>query len=218
MFVIGKPGSGKSKLLEWLWAWMQSQLTPLHHAKQHTAYDGAMIAFDTKDDGQLTRGLSDWSAVTGVHTTVIDIAADTPMPLSIFSKEGTLRQRSERVLDALSYLIGGTAAPGFERPPAPSFHCHCWWMRRSRTTVRGCRRTLPCSLTRTSSLVPLGLAPGGAGRLRVVVWPQKGVLMGTVFSQEFKDEIVEFVSARVVARFRILGKSSICRRRRCRIG
>lgn len=113
VFVIGKPGSGKSKLLEWLWAWMQSQLTPLHHAKQHTAYDGAMIAFDTKDDGQLTRGLSDWSAVTGVHTTVIDIAADTPMPLSIFSKEGTLRQRSERVLDALSYLIGEAAGPRF---------------------------------------------------------------------------------------------------------
>ena len=33
--------------------------------------------------------------------------------------------------------------------------------------------------------------PGSTDTVRVVLWPWKGVVMATVFSQEFKDQVVE---------------------------
>ena len=111
IFVIGKAGSGKSRLLEWLWAWKQAHLRPL--AGTPKAMNGAMIAFDTKGDSTLTNSLVQWSGVTGVKTHVVKLSDDAPLGLNIFDTSGTKKQQAERVLDALSYLVGEAAGPRF---------------------------------------------------------------------------------------------------------
>lgn len=111
IFVIGKAGSGKSRLLEWLWAWKQAHLRPL--AGTPNAMSGAMVAFDTKGDSSLTNALVQWSGVTGVRTHVVKLSDAAPLGLNIFDTSGTKKQQAERVLDALSYLVGEAAGPRF---------------------------------------------------------------------------------------------------------
>ena len=102
--VLGDPGSGKSKLLEWL----------VGEAMAHTGHTSqAGIVFDTKRDGKLSRDLGAWAAWaserSGRKTTIRTIhLADpsVPIKLDIFGRDGTLRQRAERIIDAMRYVEG----------------------------------------------------------------------------------------------------------------
>ncbi|WP_413318360.1 hypothetical protein AA0Z99_00280 [Agrococcus sp. 1P02AA] len=104
VIVLGDPGSGKSKLLEWI----------VGEAMANTEYTSqAGVIFDTKRDGRLSRDLGMWaaraSALTGqqVNLRVVRLADPTvPIKIDIFGRDGTLRQRAERIIDAMRYVEG----------------------------------------------------------------------------------------------------------------
>lgn len=99
LFIAGIPGSGKTRLLEWIFGQSVYQITC---GKRMTS-----VAFDTKLDGQMSVQLSAWSREHGVVPHEFHVS-DTyaGVAIELFPRVGSISQQARRTVDAFVYLYG----------------------------------------------------------------------------------------------------------------
>lgn len=107
---IGQAGSGKSALLQSLWAWamldkMRPSGIPGSPGARHT-----MIALDTKGDGLSADAYASWSRAAGAPFVRFDVADETSeIGIELFPNTGSVQQRARHIVAALRYVYGETS-------------------------------------------------------------------------------------------------------------
>lgn len=98
-FLIGRPGSGKTALMEWIWGEsckqvaQGAQLTP--------------VAFDTKGDGSVSRQMSAWGTEHGTAVREFHVAdRSAGISIDLFPRTGTTYSQARRIVDTFVYLYG----------------------------------------------------------------------------------------------------------------
>lgn len=98
-FLIGRPGSGKTALMEWLWGESCKQVAG---GKQITP-----IGFDTKGDGEVSRQMTAWGAEHNVAVLQFHVAdQNAAQAIDLFPAIGSAYQQARRIVDTFVYLYG----------------------------------------------------------------------------------------------------------------
>lgn len=101
-FLIGMPGSGKTALIEWLWAESLRQITEGHRVTP--------VAFDTKGDGEVSKQMVAWGVERGVPVREFHVAdRSAGIAIDLFPRVGGAYSQARRIVDAFVYLYGDQA-------------------------------------------------------------------------------------------------------------
>ncbi|TDP92387.1 hypothetical protein EDF62_1594 [Leucobacter luti] len=138
-FLIGRPGSGKTALMEWVWGESCKQVAS---GKQLTP-----VAFDTKGDGEFAKQLSAWGAEHGSAVREFHVAdRSAGVSIDLFPSTGDAYSQARRIVDTFVYLYGEVSVGA-----------------RSKDTLS---RVFQAALAMTPDVVD-GLAMNGQGDIRI---------------------------------------------------
>lgn len=103
VMAYGDPGSGKTNLLQGLWAWYCKERVEPSGLPEHPGVDNALIAFETKGGGE--KGYLAHSAHQGDKALLID-AMDVSTPIiDPFQFPGTPATKADRTVSAYAYAF-----------------------------------------------------------------------------------------------------------------
>lgn len=103
LIAFGQAGSGKSHLIQALWAWTSLERVSPSGLRGWPGRSNAMIAFESKGDG--ADAYEDWSRVTGDRALKVEFAGHGDIQLDILNVPGDAERKARALTNAMKYAF-----------------------------------------------------------------------------------------------------------------
>jgi len=109
--VLGIPGTGKTGLVQALWAWSCLERAEPSHKPHRPGENQVLVAFETKEISGSAAWV-DWARVAGVEPLVVSLTEISTPAIDVFAGPGSVAERASRVVNAMIYAFGDQAIQG----------------------------------------------------------------------------------------------------------
>lgn len=100
--IIGAPGSGKTGLIQHIFAWNCLERTSPSHKPGRPGRHNTLVCFEHKGEEGVS-GYRQWSQAFGDDLLVVELANPTTPAIDIFNSQGTAAERAEFFVSAMRY-------------------------------------------------------------------------------------------------------------------
>ena len=108
--VLGIPGTGKTALVQALWAWSCLERAQPSGKPGRPGKDQVLVAFETKGSGP--GEWVGWARAVGVAPLVVSLADAATPAIDLFAGPGSVAERAGRLVDSMVYAFGDQAIQG----------------------------------------------------------------------------------------------------------
>jgi hypothetical protein len=108
--VLGIPGTGKTALVQALWAWSCLERSRPSGKPGRPGAEQVLVAFETKGSGP--GEWVTWARAVGIAPLVVSLADHTTPAIDLFAGPGSVAERAARMVDAMVYAFGDQAIQG----------------------------------------------------------------------------------------------------------